>query len=163
MRSGRPLAVDDGRLHFSVHPFLFRLAAPDADATVTLNWENDEARWVAPATLRDLPAVPLLAETYERLSLSEAQAAAVATLAADRTHGAAELAGWAVEALRAEAVAAGAVGPGGAAEREGAGAEALEGLRSYGYHLACCRPSMAAVANSVAAVLVAAHEQLQSR
>lgn len=30
VRSGRPLFVDSGRLHFTVHPFLFHLTDPEA-------------------------------------------------------------------------------------------------------------------------------------
>ena len=57
-----------------------------------------------------------------------------------------------------------AVGPAAAAAApaDGGGA-AFTALRNYGWHLAACRPSMAAVANSVAAVLAAAHEELHSR
>lgn len=45
VRSGRPLYVDDGRLHFAVHPFLFQLT--DADAQVR------------PSCLLLLPLLPL--------------------------------------------------------------------------------------------------------
>ena len=155
-----------GRLHFAIHPFHFRLAPDHVDAEVTLNWENSEARWVAPGTLRGLPGgtVPLLAETWERLHLSAGQAAALRRLAEDRAHGAAQLAAWAVEELGLEAAArARAGGGGGGEEPEGAGAAALAGLRNFGYHLAACRPSMAPIANSVAAVLAEADEQLQAR
>lgn len=36
VRSGRPLYVDDGRLHFAVHPFLFSLADPRAQVGLCL-------------------------------------------------------------------------------------------------------------------------------
>lgn len=52
---------------------------------------------------------------------------------------------------------------GGRPEKEGAGAAALEHLRNFGWHLACCRPQMVPIANSVAAVLAGAHEELRSR
>lgn len=122
------------------------------------------SRWVAPAELRRLPAVPLLAETYERLHLTDSQAAAVQRLLDDRTHGAAELAGWAVDALQQEALALAAQGrAAGAAGGEGGGAAAMEHLRNLAYHLSVARPQMAAVANGVAAVLAAAHEELLAR
>lgn len=47
---GRPLPVDDGRRRFLVYPFLFQLT--DADAAISLNWENTEAAWVAPRCAR---------------------------------------------------------------------------------------------------------------
>ena len=166
MRSGRPLLVDDGRLHFAVHPFLFQLLSEHASAKVTLNWENDAVMWVAPNSIQGLDAVPLLAETYERVHLSDSQAGAVQRLVDDRQHGAAQLAQWAAEALQQEAAAAAEAARAGqqlAGGAGGSGEQVLESLRNYGYHLACARPSMAAVANSVAAVLAGAHEELQSR
>ena len=170
LRSGRPLLVDDGRLHFAVHPFLFQLLSEHASAEVTLNWENDAAMWVAPSSIPGLDAVPLLAEAYERVHLSESQAGAVQRLIDDRQHGAAQLAQWAVEALQQEAAAAGAAAAEAArAEQQPAGGagssgeQVLESLRNYGYHLACARPSMAAIANSVAAVLAGAHQELHSK
>lgn len=51
----------------------------------------------------------------------------------------------------------------GSAENEGAGAAALDAIRNFGWHLACCRPQMVPIANSVAAVLAAAHDDLRSR
>lgn len=42
---GRPLAVDDGRRHFLIYPFLFSMLDPSA--AVTLNWENVAFDWVA--------------------------------------------------------------------------------------------------------------------
>ena len=174
VRSGRPLLVDDGRLHFAVHPFLFQLHSQQASSEVTLNWENDAAMWAAPSSIRGLDAVPLLAEAYERVHISDSQAAAVQRLVDDRQHGAAQMAQWAVEALQQEAAVA-AAARAGAAEAVRAGQQAagsassssgeqvLEGLRNFGWHLACARPSMAAIANSVSAVLAGAHEELHSR
>lgn len=153
VRSGRPLLVDDGARAFRVHPFLFALRPEHTAAEVTLNWENDEARWVPLEGIPALDAVPLLAETWERLALSPSQQAAVQRLADDRQHGAAQLAAWAVDALREEAAALAAV-------EGGSGGAMLETLQSFAFHLGCCRPSMAAVANSVAAVLATAQEGL---
>lgn len=82
----------------------------------------------------------------------------------DRTHGAAELAGWVVEALQQQAQALVEQGrAAGTAGREGTGVAAMDELRNFGYHLATSRPQMAAVANSVAAVLAATHQELVAR
>jgi hypothetical protein len=165
VRGGRPLLVDDGGRRFAVHPFLFSLHPQHAAAAATLNWENDDARWVQPAAMRKLATVPLLPETYERVHLPPRQAAALQRLAEDRASGAAQLAAQAVSALEAEAraLAADAAAGGGGAASSDSGDAALCTLRNFGYHLACCRPAMAAVANAVAAVLAAAHNELQAR
>lgn len=169
VRCGRPLLVDDPPRRFCVHPFLLALETPQA--TVQLNWENEGFAWHQPAAIRGLDTVPLLAETYARVAAGERQAAAVQCLAEDRSHGAAELAAWAVRALGEEAAAlaaAAAAQRGGQASADadqgaGDGARCLEALRDLGWLLATCRPSMAAVASSVAAVLAAAHEELHAR
>lgn len=163
MRGGRPLLVDDPPRHFCVHPFLLALGGPEA--AVQLNWENEGFAWHQPAAIGGLDTVPLLAETYCRVALGERQAAAVARLAEDRSHGAAELAAWAVRALgeEAAALAAAAGGQDEGAGGAGEGPRCLEALRNLGWLLATCRPSMAAIASSVAAVLAAAHEELHAR
>ncbi len=165
VRSGRPLLVDDPPRHFCVHPFLLSMGSPEA--AVQLNWENEGFAWHQPGDLRGLETVPLLAETYERVALGERQAAAVRRLAEDRSHGAAELAAWAVRALGEEAAvlaeAAQQQKRGGSGMAAGAGPRCLAALRNLGWLLATCRPSMAAIASSVAAVLAAAHEELHAR
>lgn len=165
VRCGRPLLVDDPPRHFCVHPFLLSMGSPEA--AVQLNWENEGFAWHQPGDLRNLETVPLLAETYERVALGERQAAAVRRLAEDRSHGAAELAAWAVRALREEAAvlaeAAQQQKRGGSGMAAGAGPRCLAALRNLGWLLATCRPSMAAIASSVAAVLAAAHEELHAR
>ena len=55
---GRPLRVDDGALSFLVHPLLF--STTEGLPLVTLNWENDEARWVLPDEAAGFDAVPSL-------------------------------------------------------------------------------------------------------
>ncbi len=45
---------------------------------------------------------------------------------------------------------------------EDEGVEALDAIRNYGYHLATARPSMAPLANAVAAVLSSVHRDLIS-
>ena len=111
-----------------------------------------------------MDTVPLLAVTYERLHMSATREAAVQRLREDRQHGAAQLAAWAVEALRqeAEAVALAGGSSSGGGGREG-GAAALCAFCNFGYHLACCRPAMSPIANAVAAVLEATHDELRSR
>ncbi|KAL4450707.1 hypothetical protein ABPG77_001063 [Micractinium sp. CCAP 211/92] len=165
VRSGRPLLVDDPPRHFCVHPFLLSTGSPEA--AVQLNWENERFAWHQPEDLRGLETVPLLAETYERVALGERQAAAVRRLAEDRSHGAAELAAWAVRALGDEAAALAEAAQqqkrGGSGMAAGVGPRCLAALRNLGWLLATCRPSMAAIASSVAAVLAAAHEELHAR
>jgi hypothetical protein len=175
VRSGRPLAVNDGRLHFCVHPFLFCLRPEHCEAQATLNWENEGAAWVAPEAIPGLNAVPLLWETYRHLHLPTAHEAAVQRLLSDRQSGATQLAATAVGELQqaAKALAEAEAEPGsdatpgggaaGGSEVGGGGEAALQELCSLGYHLAVARPSMAAVANSVAAVLAATQEELQAR
>lgn len=80
-RVGRPLPIDDGERRFLVHPFLFRLCA-DAPP-VTLNWENIGHKWVAPAEVGALPAVPQLVETLDRLLLPPHLQASARALAGD--------------------------------------------------------------------------------
>ncbi|KAL4433767.1 hypothetical protein ABPG75_000208 [Micractinium tetrahymenae] len=169
VRGGRPLLVDDPPRHFCVHPFL--LALTSQEAAVQLNWENEGFTWHQPGAIRGLDTVPLLAETYERVALGRRQAAAVRRLAEDRSHGAAQLAAWAARALGDEAAALAAAaaavreegGGGGRRGGKSPGPLCLEDLRNLGWLLATCRPSMAAIANSVAAVLAAAHEELHAR
>ena len=59
---GRPLRVDDGARSFLVHPLLF--STTEGMPAVTLNWENDEARWVLPDEVAGFDAVPLLVRAY---------------------------------------------------------------------------------------------------
>ncbi len=90
--------------------------------------------------------------------------AAIKFLAEDRQHGAAQLAVHAVQALAQEAQRlARQAAASGSMENEGAGAAALDAIRNFGWHLACCRPQMVPIANSVAAVLAGAHEDLRAR
>lgn len=48
-------------------------------------------------------------------------------------------------------------------DAEAEGSHALEAVRNFGYHLATARPSMAPLANTVAAVLAAVHRDLHDR
>ncbi len=64
VRTGEPLPVDDRErgLRWLVYPFLFDVAA---ERPLTLDWENTEARWVAPQDITDYETVPLLREALE--------------------------------------------------------------------------------------------------
>jgi hypothetical protein len=64
---GRPLRVDDGAASFLVHPFLFSTTEGLPD--VTLNWENDEVRWVTPDEVADFDAVPSLVRPSAAMSM----------------------------------------------------------------------------------------------
>ena len=59
---GRPLRVDDVARSFLVHPLLF--STTEGLPRVTLNWENDEARWVLPDEVAAFDAVPSLVRVY---------------------------------------------------------------------------------------------------
>lgn len=60
---GAPVEIADEEIgtRWIVHPFLFDIDDPQA---VRLDWENLEARWVAPDELAALDTVPALAEAY---------------------------------------------------------------------------------------------------
>jgi|GEM_PF-311440 len=63
---GVPMLAEDlpsGRT-FLVHPFAFAAREPEK---LRLNWENSEARWIAPAELARFETVPRLDDTWERV------------------------------------------------------------------------------------------------
>jgi translation initiation factor 2B subunit (eIF-2B alpha/beta/delta family) len=156
VRSGRPLLVDDGSLHFRVHPFLFDFVNQAAESIEPkLNWENVEAKFIRPGYISQLETVPRLSCTLERVIMNEKQEEAVQQIVEDRDHGAAELAFLAVSALEDEAKRlieeTNEVKDGGTA---------LEHLCNFGYHLGNCRPAMAPLANAVAHVLSETNDYL---
>ncbi|HVL87621.1 MAG TPA: NUDIX pyrophosphatase [Candidatus Thermoplasmatota archaeon] len=65
-RRGDPMRVFDPQLaaEWIVHPFLFDVA-PGAEPT--LNWENEESRWVDPDEIERYPHVPALPETLRKV------------------------------------------------------------------------------------------------
>ena len=67
LRRGEPLRVSDPALDtaWTVHPYLFRVKSPDK---IRLDWEHREMRWIAPAEMPDYATVPMLAETWARVS-----------------------------------------------------------------------------------------------
>jgi hypothetical protein len=57
--------VDDAQNRaWRVHPFLFSVHEPDK---IRLDWENIEMRWILPAEIVELHAVPALKEALERV------------------------------------------------------------------------------------------------
>jgi 8-oxo-dGTP pyrophosphatase MutT (NUDIX family) len=66
LASGRPLAVEDPDLgrRWIVHPYLFAVEDP---AAVRLDWEQCEARWIAPGELARFLTVPRLAAALARV------------------------------------------------------------------------------------------------
>lgn len=70
LRQGEPLSVTDtgAGLNWVVHPFLFRLLAPEKIVT---DWEATDSQWVAPAEIGHLPTVPRLAEALASVMAQE--------------------------------------------------------------------------------------------
>jgi len=67
IRRGEPLRVPDLDLDtaWTVHPYLFRVESTD---NIRIDWEHHEMRWIAPDEIPDYPTVPMLAETWARVS-----------------------------------------------------------------------------------------------
>ena len=149
--AGRPFAVDGGPgRRFVVHPHRFDVVGkPD----LVLNWENDDAAWVPRSALAAVaPLVPRLADAVERASPSKRVAAGVSTLAADRDHGAMQLAAGAVDVLRGEAADR-------KQEAVGDADAALDSATDAAYTLAAARPAMWPLASALARVLDAARRE----
>ncbi len=171
IRSGRPLYVDaSDRLSFAVHPFLFDLVvAPinddernEVEMSPRLNWENVDAQFIPPDSLKKSlqPLVPQLSVTVERVLLSTEQEAMLEKISKDREHGAAQLAVWVLDALE-EVIARSHSNEN--EEEDENGAAMVEQLRNFGYHLSCCRPSMAPLATTAARFLFLLHQALHDR
>jgi 8-oxo-dGTP diphosphatase len=66
LRVGEPLPFTDEELdvRWVVHPFLFRVAP---DASITVDWEHVEARWISPQELAGFDTVPRLKEAFDRV------------------------------------------------------------------------------------------------
>jgi 8-oxo-dGTP pyrophosphatase MutT (NUDIX family) len=91
--AGLPIDVDDGDLKWRVHPFL----AATMGGAPQLDWEAVEARWIHPAEVGKLEAVPALVESLARVwdPVQEVPAAlrhAARAIRDDRLRGATELA-----------------------------------------------------------------------
>jgi translation initiation factor 2B subunit (eIF-2B alpha/beta/delta family)/8-oxo-dGTP pyrophosphatase MutT (NUDIX family) len=86
-----------------VHPFLFETSA----ATIKLDWESEEFKWIDPNNLHLYDTVPKLAETFDRVRCNlQATPGSLATvfvsvdgLARDRVRGASALGRQALELL----------------------------------------------------------------
>ena len=66
VRAGDPLTFEDPDLEtrWTVHPFLFRVRP---GATIAIDWEHTEARWVRPSALGRYRTVPRLREALARV------------------------------------------------------------------------------------------------
>lgn len=65
LAEGDPIEVEDAQGgRWRVHPFAFKVLS---DAPIRLDWENIEYRWVRPAELKRVDAVPGLAEALDRV------------------------------------------------------------------------------------------------
>jgi 8-oxo-dGTP diphosphatase len=66
LKVGEPLPFTDEELdvRWVVHPFLFRVAP---DASITIDWEHVEARWIRPEELSNFDTVPRLKEAFDRV------------------------------------------------------------------------------------------------
>jgi len=132
VRAGDPVAVDDEHGAWRVHPFLFDCAARDART----NEETVECEWVAPTEILRRETVPALWDAYDRVRPT------VATVAADRDHGAASLSVRALAVLRDRA---GELAVGRSSGADGPRRE----LADLADELVAARPGMAALRNRV--------------
>lgn len=64
VKAGQPLEVPAPEMGvcWVVHPFLFDI---EGDASIRLDWENMELRWVEPGKLKEYSTVPALVEALE--------------------------------------------------------------------------------------------------
>eukprot|EP00890_Picochlorum_soloecismus_P005438 jgi/Picsp_1/5896/NSC_03253-R1_initiation factor 2b related protein len=142
IRRGRPLLVDDGETRkFCIYPFLFHLSESGLPKKPRLNWENVDARFFTRTEFEKVKKVPLLTKTLDRVALLDRnQADALRRLEGDRDHGAAQLGLMALDELE----------KGGCLRFAAEPTAAMEHTLDFAWHLACCRPSMAAVGNVIA-------------
>jgi 8-oxo-dGTP pyrophosphatase MutT (NUDIX family) len=66
LRAGEPFTFEDAELdtRWTVHPFLFRVRE---GASVAIDWEHTEGRWVRPNALSRYRTVPRLKEVLARV------------------------------------------------------------------------------------------------
>jgi len=66
LRAGEPFTFEDPEpdTRWTVHPFLFRVRP---GATIAIDWEHTEARWVRPGALGRYRTVPRLKEALARV------------------------------------------------------------------------------------------------
>lgn len=65
VRKGEPLELkdQDKGIIWIVHPFLFDISTDQ----IQLDWEHINFKWIEPHEITNLPTVPNLQETYERV------------------------------------------------------------------------------------------------
>jgi translation initiation factor 2B subunit (eIF-2B alpha/beta/delta family) len=145
VREGPSFPVEDETrgTRWIVHPFLFDASTREID----LNWETDEAEWVAPTALLRRPTVPDLWTSYRRVAPS------VVDLSEDTRHGSSYLSLRALEVLRDRA---GLLATRDVPDVEDARARLVETAE----RLLDARPSMAALANRIHRVLHASRPDL---
>jgi translation initiation factor 2B subunit (eIF-2B alpha/beta/delta family)/ADP-ribose pyrophosphatase YjhB (NUDIX family) len=95
LAQGEPFTVSDAELdvRWRVHPFRFETASREVEP----NWETAELRWVSPPVIRELPTVPNLWTSWDRVRPT------VAAVEQNTTDGSATLSRRALEVLRDEA------------------------------------------------------------
>ncbi len=133
-----------------------------------MNWENVDAKFVPSESLKApslvQPLVPQLPETLDRVVLPPHQEAVLEKIKKDREHGAAQLAVWVLDALEEEIHHFKQQNSRGNKSNEedddNGGPTFIEHLCNFGYHLSCCRPSMAPLATTVAHVFSSLHQSL---
>ncbi|WP_435344629.1 NUDIX domain-containing protein [Haloarchaeobius sp. HRN-SO-5] len=146
VRSGGPVRTPDDDLGrtWVVHPFLFDVETRE----VALSEEHDDYEWCSPTEILDLPTVPDLWVTYERVAPS------VRSVTADGEHGASYLSIRALEVLRDRAALLVA--------EDAPDDEAWDELTDLGRRLRNARPSMAVLRNRVNRVLASASPTAES-
>ena len=178
IRSGRPLDVNDGQRRFLIFPFIFALCDSTILPSYTLNWENDAAAFVTRMEMNALKTVPLLDDTLERVVLGSVEEKLVSCIQDDRSHGAAQLSVMALEKLLEYSIY---LEERKETKRGQHVCQSLDdvianddysiidrtnkchdALKNLAWHLACCRPSMAAVGNAIASSVSEAFKRINS-
>ena len=149
-RRGKPLLVDDGDKHFKVFPFLAELCTHPS--SVRLDWEHVDLSWVHIDQLTfnmDLPTVPRLVETFERVYLNPELEAALKSIQEDRRMGAREMALFCLNVLQGQLET---VSP-------WIDQLAFRHCLNSAWHMSVCRPAMAA---SIVSALGGALSEMES-
>ncbi|CAG8443513.1 5467_t:CDS:2 [Acaulospora colombiana] len=101
IRVGKPLTcnAEDYSTTWIIHPFLFRLNSRDIAKKVKINWEHDTFQWIRPEELSSFDAVPKIVEAFHRVYLPEVAHNGLMYILENRSSGAQELAGNALEII----------------------------------------------------------------
>ncbi|RHZ58178.1 hypothetical protein Glove_375g10 [Diversispora epigaea] len=99
LRSGLPLTIrsEETSTIWKVYPFLFHLDSKDIINKVKINWEHDTFEWIKPEDMKSFTTVPHLLETFNRVYLPESVHNGLIYMLKDRSSGAQELAGKALD------------------------------------------------------------------